>query len=111
MLQDHAEAKPKSAKRETVTRDQQEEVNQGNFKMALETIAFIMNGSIEVGTALNLESEATTSFNSETSTDLNTHVSSEVDSDSVSNSYSESTNRDLDSEKNEDLKSQTSNEY
>ena len=76
--------------------------------MALETIAFIMNGSIEVGTTLNLDSRATTSFNLDTSIDLNSQVSSEVDSDTVSDSYSETTNRDLDSQKSEDRKSQTS---
>ena len=75
-----------------MTSDQQGKVKQGNFKTALETIVFIMNGSIEVGTSLNLDPEATTSFNSETR-------SSKVDSDT--------TDSDLDSEKSEDLKTQT----
>ena len=70
-----------------MTSDQQD-----NFKTALETIVFIMNGSIEVGTSLNLDPEATTSFNSETR-------SSKVDSDT--------TDSDLDSEKSEDLKTKT----
>ena len=70
-----------------MTSDQQD-----NFKTALETIVFIMNGSLEVGTSLNLDPESTTSFNSETR-------SSKKDSDT--------TDSDLDSEKSEDLKTQT----
>ena len=77
----------------------QGEVQQGNFKKALETIVFIMNGSIDAGTTLNLDSEASTSSNSESSIDLNSQVSSEVDSDTVSDPYLETTNTDLDPEK------------
>lgn len=81
------------------------DMQQGDFKKALQTIAFIMNGSIDLGTTLNLDSEAPTSFNSETSIDLNSQVSTEEDSDTVSSSYLETTHKDLDSEKSEDLKS------
>ena len=50
-----------------MTRDQEGEVDQGDFKKALQTIAFIMNGSIDVGTSSNSNSETTdNSFNSET---------------------------------------------
>ena len=50
-----------------MTRDQEGELPQGNFKKALQTIAFIMNGSIDVGTTSNSDSEATdNSFSSET---------------------------------------------
>ena len=70
-----------------MTSDQQGKVKQDNFKTALETIVFIMNGSIEVGTSLNLDPEATTSFNSETRS-----------------SKKDTTDSDLDSEKSEDLK-------
>ena len=43
------------------------DMQQGDFKKALQTIAFIMNGSIDVGTTSNLDSETTdNSFNSET---------------------------------------------
>ena len=73
-----------------MTSDQQGKVKQDNFKTALETIVFIMNGSIEVGTSLNLDPEATTSFNSETRS-----------------SKKDTTDSDLDSEKSEDLKTKT----
>ena len=66
-----------------------------------------MNGSIDAGTTLNLDSEASTSSNSESSIDLNSQVSSEVDSDTVSDPYLETTNTDLDPKKSEDLTSQT----
>ena len=50
-----------------MTRDQEGELPQGDFKKALQTIAFIMNGSIDVGTSSSLNSETTdNSFNSET---------------------------------------------
>ena len=92
--------------KETVTSDQEGEVQQGNFIKALQTIAFIMNGSIDLGTTLNRDSEATIgSFNSETSVDLNSQASTEEDSDTVSSSYSETSNKDLDSETSEGLKS------
>ena len=106
-FQDHNRAKSKSEEGETVSSVKQGEVQQGNFKKALETIVFIMNGSIDAGTTLNLDSEASTSSNSESSIDLNSQTSSEVDSDTVSDPYLETTNTDLDSEKSEDLTSQT----
>ena len=63
------------------------DMQQGDFKKALQTIAFIMNGSIDLGTTLNLDSEAPTSFNSGTRIDLNSQVSTEEDSDTVSSSF------------------------
>ena len=39
--------------------DQEEKVQQGNLKKALETIASIMTGSIEVDNPLNLNTEST----------------------------------------------------
>ena len=72
-----------------MTSDQKEEVHQGNFKKALQTIAFIMNGSIDVGTTLNLESEVSTAV------DLDSHSAT-------------TTNGDLDSEISEALKSNSS---
>ena len=72
-----------------MTSDQKEEVHQGNFKKALQTIAFIMNGSIDVGTTLNLESEVSTAV------DLDSHSAT-------------TTNGDLDSETSEALKSNSS---
>ena len=77
--------------------DQEEKVQQGNFKKALKTIATIMNGSIEeVGPRLNLNTESTAiRINSETSGDLNSHVSTEVDSVTVASSDSEAISVDL----------------
>ena len=50
-----------------MTRDQEGELHKGDFKKALQTIAFIMNGSIDVETTSISDSEATNnSFNSET---------------------------------------------
>ena len=84
-----------------MTGDQEGEVHQGNFKKALQTIAFIMNGSIDVGTTSNSDSECTNnSFNSETNSQVST-----VDSDAVSYPHSATINRDLDSEASEALKS------
>ena len=80
-------------------------MQQDNFKKALQTIAFIMNGSIDLGTTLHLDSEAPNSFNSETSIDLNSQASTEGYSDTVSSSCSETINDDLNSEKSEDVKS------
>ena len=66
-------------------------MRQGDFKKALETIAFILHNSIVLGTAFNSGSEVTISsrFNPETSTDLNSQVSTTVESDAVSCSDSE----------------------
>ena len=72
-----------------MTSDLKEEVHRGNFKKALQTIAFITNGSIDVGTTLNLESEVSTAV------DLDSHSAT-------------TTNGDLDSETSEALKSNSS---
>ena len=76
---------------EKVACDQEREVQQGNLKKALETIASIMTGSIqEVGTRLNLDTESTAiGVNSEASNDLNSEASTEVDSVIVATSDSE----------------------
>ena len=77
--------------------DQEKQVQQGNLKKALETIAFIMTGSIEeVGTRLNLDTEGNPiRTNSETNDDLNSQVSTEVDSDTVASSESGAFSDDL----------------
>ena len=49
-------------------------MEESDFKKALEKIALIMNGSIDVGAALNLDSEATTSFISESGIDFNSGI-------------------------------------
>ena len=56
------------------------------MKKALETIAFIMNGSIEVDTNVCLDSESAKSLNLETELHLNSEVSTE---DVISESCSE----------------------
>ena len=101
-FQGHPGSKSGSAESEKVTGDQEGEVHPGNFKKALQTIAFIMNGSIDVGTTSNSDSEASNnSFNSET----NSQVSTTVDSNAVCYSHSATINGDLDSETSEALKS------
>ena len=75
---------------EKVACDQEREEQQGNLKKALETIASIMTGSIEVGTRLNLDTESTAiGINSKTSNDLNSQASTEVDSVTVASSDSD----------------------
>ena len=81
---------------EKVPCDQERQVQQGNFKKALETIASIMNGSIEVENHLNLDTESTAiGINSETSNNLNSESSTEVDSNTVANSDSDAINVNL----------------
>ena len=76
---------------EKVPCDQEEKVQQGNLKKALETIASIMTGSIgEVGTHLNRNTENTAiGVDSENSKDLNWESSTEVDSVTVASSDSD----------------------
>ena len=82
---------------EKVPCDQERQVQQGNFKKALETIAFIMNGSIEVDNRLNLDTESTaTGIHSEASNHLNSEASTEVDSVTVASSDSDVININLD---------------
>ena len=81
---------------EKVPCDQEREEQQGNLKKALETIASIMNGSIEVENHLNLDTESTAiGINSETSNNLNSESSTEVDSNTVANSDSDAINVNL----------------
>ena len=72
---------------------QDREAAQGNLKKALETIAFIMNGSIEVDTNVCLDTESAKSLNLETEHDLNSEVSTEEHV--VSESCSEANNCDV----------------
>ena len=58
---------------------QDREAAQGNLNKALETIAFIMNASIEVDTNVCLDTESAKSLNLETEHDLNSEVSTEED--------------------------------
>ena len=83
------------------------EVQQADLIKALQIIAFIMNGSVEVGASWDVGSETTTSFNSGNIANFTSEVSSEQDLDTASNSYSETTDTDLESETSEDIKSQT----
>ena len=69
---------------------QDREAAQGNLKKALETIAFIMNGSIEVDTNVCLDSESAKSLNLETKLHLSSQVSTKEDV--VSGSCSEANN-------------------
>ena len=84
------------------------EVQQADLIKALQIIAFIMNGSVEVGASWDVGSETTTtSFNSGNIANFTSEVSSEQDLDTASNSYSETTDTDLESETSENIKSQT----
>ena len=83
----------KSAAHEKLSSTQDREAVQGNLKKALETIAFIMNGSIEVDTNVCLDSESAKSLNLETEHDLNSEVSTEEDV--VSESCFEANNCDV----------------
>ena len=75
---------------EKVPCDQEREEQQGNLKKALETIASIMTGSIEVDNPLNLDTESTAiGINSEASNNLNSEASTEVDSVAVASSDSD----------------------
>ena len=78
--------------------DQEEKVQQGNLKKALETITSIMTGSIgEVGTHLNRNTESTAiGVDSENSKDLNWESSTEVDSVTVASSDSDAITVNLD---------------
>ena len=87
--------------------DEEGEVQQADLKKALQIIAFIMNGSVEVGASWDVGSETTTSFNSGNIANFTSEVSSEQDLDTASNSYSETTDTDLESETSENIKSQT----
>ena len=81
---------------EKVPCDQEREEQQGNLKKALETIASIMTGSIEVENRLNLDTESTAiGINSEASNNLNSESSTEVDSNTVANSDSDAINVNL----------------
>ena len=91
LFQEQGTARSKSAAHEKLSSTQDREAVQGNLKKALETIAFIMNGSIKVDVCL--DSESAKSLNLETELHLNSEVSTEQDV--ISESCSEANNCDV----------------